>query len=231
MARAHYFLIFKETRYLTWEMRPQAAHPLCTLSYSSQWLIMVSFSYERVLFWNFPQINWTKFKLPCIQVGRWIKHYTVPVVSCIVLGRFEAGGSRIKIPQNAQEQRKKPQVQCNALFIYLCSEVWRSFGLFGGKFRTVLSHKRNLPWSTTVTNMKAYTKGGLPVMRHSSLEMSHSLREENLVLRDETLISQESSNLHWPVLCVLRFDQYCVYLHLTSTVCTMYLSKKPAYLF
>ena len=36
---------------------PQAAHPLCTLSYSWRWLITVSFSYETALFWNFPQIN------------------------------------------------------------------------------------------------------------------------------------------------------------------------------
>ena len=110
------------------------------------------------------------FKLP--YTGRSIKYYTVPVVSCVVLGRFEGFwfcrrrpinqnfyckvvGGRTKIPQNAQ--RKKPQVQCNTLLICLCREVWRSFV---GNFRTALSHKRNWPWSTTVTDMKAYTKGG-----------------------------------------------------------------------
>ena len=44
------------------------------------------FLYERALFWNFPKINQMTFKVP--YVGRWIKYYTVPVVSCILLGRF-----------------------------------------------------------------------------------------------------------------------------------------------
>ena len=140
------------------------------LSYSSRWLITVSFSYERALFWNFLQINQRTYKLP--YTGRSVKYYTVPVISCVVLGRFEGFwfcrrlpinqnfyckvvGGRTKIPQNAQ--RKKPQVQCNTLLICLCREVWRSFV---GNFRTALSHKRNWPWSTTVTDMKAYTKGG-----------------------------------------------------------------------
>ena len=55
---------------------PQAAHPLYTLSY------------ERALFWNFPQINQMTFKLPYI-LGISMKYYTVPVVSCVVLGHFE----------------------------------------------------------------------------------------------------------------------------------------------
>ena len=85
-------------------------------------------------------------------------------VACLVNFYCKAVGGRTKIPQNAQEQRKKPQVQCTTSLIYLCREVWRSFVLFGGNFRTALSHKRNWPWSTSVTNMKAYTKGGLLVV-------------------------------------------------------------------
>ena len=35
-------------------------------------------------------------------------------------------------PPKAQEQFKKPQVQCNTLLIFLYREVWRPFGLFRG---------------------------------------------------------------------------------------------------
>ena len=65
----------------------------------------------------------------------------------------KAVGEITKITQNAQEQCKKPQLQCNTLLIYLCRDVWRAFSLFRGNFRTALSQKRNWPWSTTVTNI------------------------------------------------------------------------------
>ena len=67
-------------------------------------------------------------------------------------------------PAKRPKQRKKPQVQCNTWLIYLCREVWRSFWFIWGTFQSS-AHKRNWSWSTTVTNMKAYTKGGLPVKR------------------------------------------------------------------
>ena len=104
---------------------------VCAYIYSSRWLITLNLSCKRALFWNFP----------------WINQMTIDYFYC------KAVGCRTKIPQNTQEQRKKTQVQCNTLLIYLCREVWRPFGLFRGNFRTALSHKRDWPWSTSVTNI------------------------------------------------------------------------------
>ena len=51
----------------------------------------------------------------------------------------KAVGGRTKLPQNALEQRKKPQIQCNTLLIYLCREVWRSWFIWGKFQNSALS--------------------------------------------------------------------------------------------
>ena len=61
----------------------------------------------------------------------------------------KASGGRTKIPPNAQRNHRYSVV----LYWSLYTEVWRPFGSFRGNFRTALSHKRNWPWSTTVTNI------------------------------------------------------------------------------
>ena len=114
---------------------------------------------------------WNGFGLHVVEAGRlkeeknlWLNSREVaPSVrkSCLPRQFYTVRpvGGRTKIPQNAQERCKKPQVQCNNLLIYLCREVWRPFDLFRGNFRTALSHKRNWPWSTSVTNYTSVHKG------------------------------------------------------------------------
>ena len=128
-----------------------AAHPLCTLSYSSRWLITISFSYERALFWNFPQTNQMTSKLP--YIGRSIIYYTAPVASCIVLGRFDGFWFCQWRPYNKNWQGR---------------QLFPTFATTHLAFCQVTRWPASTTWKPicvgTCTNMKAYTNCGLPVI-------------------------------------------------------------------
>ena len=105
----------------------------------------------------------------------------LPALSILVV---KAVGDRTKIPQNAQEQRKKPQVQCTTLLIYLCREVWRPFVLFGGNFREQRSLIRETdrdqpPWLIWKRTQRVGCLWSHRDAPSSSRRISGKLTEEN----------------------------------------------------